>query len=125
MILKLNNRLEYAIAILALLVTLFIIFNITDWIVPNEINASSIPGNQGVKRVVTIYNPDTYDGSMIKNHMQKISDSGRYDSLQFIFVDAIQNNAASGRLKVSFDTDYIIYFLNEDGEFFWYINHAF
>lgn len=122
---RLDNRLEFAVAILALLVVLFIIFNIRGWILPDEITPESVPGDAGTKRVVTIYNRDTYDGITVKQNMERISQSGKHNNIQFIFVDALEDKTAAGRLPFSYDLDYTVYFLNEAGDVVWCINNSF
>ena len=122
---RLNKRMDFVVALLALLVVLFIVLNIRDWIIPDEITPESIPGEAGMKRVVTIYNRDTYDGITVKQNMERISDSGKHTHVQFIFIDALEDKTAAGRLPFSYGVDYTVYFLDESGDVVWYINHQF
>jgi hypothetical protein len=122
---RLNNRMEFVVALFALLVVLFVVFNIRDWILPDEITPDSIPGDQGIKRVVTIYNRDRYEGLTVKENMERISNSGKHPNMQFIFVDAVEDQTAHGRLPFSWDVDYTVYFLDESGDVVWYINNGF
>lgn len=122
---RLNRRMETVVALVALLVVLFVIFNIRDWIIPNEITPESVPGDAGMKRVVTLYNRDTYDGVSVKQNMERISDSGKHTDIQFIFIDALEDKTAAGRLPFSYQVDYTVYFLDESGDVVWFINNNF
>lgn len=122
---KLNRRVEFVVALIALLVVLFVVFNIRDWIIPDEITPDSIPGEAGMKRVVTLYNRETYDGISVKQNMERISASGKHTNIQFIFIDALEDKTAAGRLPFSYEVDYSVYFLDEAGDVVWYINNGF